>query len=403
LAAEKGVVASLRTVERAVLPHRAALRAEALACVRFETPPGRQLQIDFGERFVMIGGVATKAYVFVATLGHSRRLHVRAFRHERQEAWFFGLESAFATFGGVPEEVPMDNARALVVAHEATSRTVFFNDKLLAFARHWGFSPRACALDRARTKGKTENGVGYVKKNAMAGHSFASWEEFEAHLSRWEREVANARVHGTTEETPMVRFTREEAARLKPLAGRPGFGSLRELTRMVGHDCAIEVDANSYSVPWRLIGERVAVTISAGFVRIRRGSAEVAAHLQAEGRRQRIVDRAHLAGVTVSGPARRAQTPGAEEPPPSLLRPLADYEAVIGGGFRWRAGERTSRRAIGSRPCWRGCSSAASATSSTTSWTRRRAQIFPGARRSRCCASGRSRARTIGASRWRKN
>ena len=249
LAAEKGIVASLRTVERAVLPHRAALRAEALACVRFETPPGRQLQIDFGERFVMIGGVATKAYVFVATLGYSRRLHVRAFRHERQEAWFFGLESAFTTFGGVPEEVLMDNARALVVSHEATSQTVVFNDKLLAFARHWGFSPRACAPYRARTKGKTENGVGYVKKNAMAGRSFASWEEFEAHLSRWEREVANARVHGTTEETPMVRFTREEAARLKPLAGRPGFGSLRELTRMVGHDCAIEVDANSYSVP----------------------------------------------------------------------------------------------------------------------------------------------------------
>jgi transposase len=333
LAAEKGVVASLRTVERAVLPHRAALHAEALACMRFETPPGRQLQIDFGERFVMIGGVATKAYVFVATLGYSRRLHVRAFRHERQEAWFFGLESAFATFGGVPEEVLMDNARALVVSHEATSRTVVFNEKLLAFARHWGFSPRACAPYRARTKGKTENGVGYVKKNAMAGRSFASWEEFEAHLSRWEREVANARVHGTTEETPMARFTREEAARLKPLAGRPGFGSLRELTRMVGHDCAIEVDANSYSVPWRLIGERVAVTVSAGFVRIRHGSAEVAAHLQAEGRRQRIVDRAHLAGVTASRPARRAQAPGAEEPPPSLLRPLADYEAVIGGGF----------------------------------------------------------------------
>jgi transposase len=169
LAAEKGVLASLRTVERAVLPHRAALRAEALACVRFETPPGRQLQIDFGERFVTIGGVATKAYVFVATLGYSRRLHVRAFRHERQEAWFFGLESAFATFGGVPEEVLMDNARALVVSHEATSRTVVFNEKLLAFARHWGFSPRACAPYRARTKGKTENGVGYVKKNAIAG------------------------------------------------------------------------------------------------------------------------------------------------------------------------------------------------------------------------------------------
>jgi transposase len=337
LAAEKGVTASLRTVERAVRPHRAALRAEALACVRFETPPGRQLQIDFGERFVMIGEVATKAFVFVATLGYSRRLHVRAFRHERQESWFCGLESAFSAFGGVPEEVLMDNARALVVSHEATSRTVVFNERLLAFARHWGFSPRACAPYRARTKGKTENGVGYVKKNAIAGRAFADWEAFEAHLTRWEREVANARVHGTTEETPMKRFSLKEAARLKPLGGRAPFGTLRELTRVVGHDCAVEVDANSYSVPWRLIGERVAVTVAAGIVRIRHGACEVATHRQAEGRRQRIVERAHLSGVAGEGPGggavRPVETSTGETPAPSLLRPLADYEALVGGAF----------------------------------------------------------------------
>jgi transposase len=353
LIAEKGIAISLRTLQRAVQPYRQALKAEALACVRFETPPGRQLQIDFGERLVEIGGSRVKAFVFVATLGHSRRLHVRAFRHERQESWFSGLESAFLAFGGVPEEVLMDNPRALVVRHDAASRRVTFNDKLLAFARHWGFRPRACAPYRARTKGKTENGVGYVKKNAIAGHAFASWEAFEAHLARWEREVANARVHGTTGEVPTVRFERDEAHRLKPLGQRPSFGSLRELTRVVGNDCAIEVDTNSYSVPWRLIGERVAVTIAAGQVRIRHGVREVALHAQAQGRRQRVVDRAHLDGVVQGarlrhgeqggrlrddgrdGAVRRqAVEPSSIEPaPPALLRPLAEYEAVAGGRF----------------------------------------------------------------------
>ncbi len=66
----------------------------------------------------------------------SRRCHVRAFRHERQESWFSGLESAFTTFGGVPEEVLMDNPRALVERHDAASRQVTFNDKLIAFAKH---------------------------------------------------------------------------------------------------------------------------------------------------------------------------------------------------------------------------------------------------------------------------
>ena len=104
----------LRTLQRAVAPYRQALRAEALATTRFETPPDRQLQIDFGERLVEIGGAKIKAFVFVATLGHSRRCHVRAFRHERQESWFNGLESAFLAFGGVPEEVLMCRSLDLI-------------------------------------------------------------------------------------------------------------------------------------------------------------------------------------------------------------------------------------------------------------------------------------------------
>jgi transposase len=80
LAAEKGITVSLRTLQRAVQPYRQAHKAEALASVRFETPPDRQLQIDFGERLVEIGGAKIKAFMFVATLGYSRRLHVRACR-----------------------------------------------------------------------------------------------------------------------------------------------------------------------------------------------------------------------------------------------------------------------------------------------------------------------------------
>jgi transposase len=175
LLAEHGMAVSLRTVERAVAHLRREFEAEARATVRFETPPGRQMQIDFGERQVMIAGARVRAFLFVATLGYSRRPHVRAFRHERQDDWFEGMESAFRTFGGVPAEVLLDNARALVERHDAATREVVLNAKLHAFARHWGFRPRACAPYRARTKGKDERGVGYVKSNAIAGRQFASW------------------------------------------------------------------------------------------------------------------------------------------------------------------------------------------------------------------------------------
>jgi transposase len=84
LVAEDGIAVSLRTVERAVAPWRRDLAAAARATVRLETPPGRQLQIDFGERRVEIAGEPVRVHLFVATLGYSRRRYVRAFRHERQ-------------------------------------------------------------------------------------------------------------------------------------------------------------------------------------------------------------------------------------------------------------------------------------------------------------------------------
>jgi len=154
LASEQGIVVSLRTVERAVGHLRQELAAEALATVRFETPPGRQLQIDFGARVVRIGDEMVRAHLFVATLGYSRRNYVHAFRHERQSAWFDGLERAFHHFGGLPGEVLLDNARALVEQRDAATREVTFNERFHAFARYWGVRPVACAPYRARSKGK---------------------------------------------------------------------------------------------------------------------------------------------------------------------------------------------------------------------------------------------------------
>ena len=337
LLAEKGVVVSLRTVERAVAPYRQELEAEARATVRFETRPGKQMQIDFGERLVEIGGVKIKVYLFVATLGFSRRGYVRAFRNERQESWFDGLEGAFAWFGGVTTDVLFDNARALVDRHDRETREVVFNGKLKAFAKHWSFTPKACAPYRARTKGKTENGVGYVKKNAVAGRTFATWGAFEAHLAAWTRDIADTRIHGSTGEPPIERFQREEATALKSVAGMPPFHAARELIRVVQSDCCVEIDTNAYSVPWRLIGESVRVLVTADAVRVNHAGREVAVHERRTGKRERAREAAHFDGV--SGFAARIQ-PIADgialpilPPPGALLRPLAEYEALAGGTF----------------------------------------------------------------------
>jgi transposase len=336
LADEHKITVSLRTVERAVQGLRRELLAEAKATVRFETPPGHQLQIDFGTTAVAIGGETVRVHLFVATLGYSRRNFVVAFRHERQSAWIAGLEAAFGHFGGVPREVLIDNPKTLVTHHDRETREVTFNERFHTFARYWGFRPRACAPCRARTKGKDESGVGYVKKNAIAGRVFTTWEAFEAHLLRWMRTIADVRHHGTIGERPIDRFLAAEASSLQPLNGRPPYHRIRELRRKVQADSTIELDTNHYSVPWRLIGLAVTVEVSEASVRILHAGAEVARHEPASGRRQRVIDARHLEGVVGLYPNRRDPTASGADTPvpePNLLRPLAEYEAVLGGGW----------------------------------------------------------------------
>ena len=119
---ELSIDVSLRTVERAVAPFRRLPTAEAKATVRFERVPGHQLQVDFGELRVPIADERVRVYLFVATLGYSRRCHVEAFRRERQSSWFRGLEGTFRHFGGVTNEVLIDNPRALPGSRRLTDQ-----------------------------------------------------------------------------------------------------------------------------------------------------------------------------------------------------------------------------------------------------------------------------------------
>jgi transposase len=335
---ELGLQVSLRTVQRAVQSLRRELRAQGVATVRYETAPGHQLQIDFGSTAVTVADEPLRVHLFVATLGYSRRCYAHAFLHERQSAWLQGLEGAFRHFGGVPYEVLVDNARALVDEHDVRTREVKFNDRFHAFCRYWGVTPRACAPYRARTKGKDERGVGYVKRNAIAGHRFDSTEALQAHLQRWMREVADTRVHGTTGEPPLQRFERAEAAALRPLAAKAPFLQLRELTRRVHTDACIELDTNRYSVPWKLIGETVTVIVSERQVRVLYAGQDVACHAQSPLRRSSVIERAHLTGIVgahSAGVSWLPRTPALQPSSvaPELLRPLEQYEAMLGGGW----------------------------------------------------------------------
>lgn len=322
LLAELGIDAPLRTVQRALTPQREEARAKALATVRFETAPGHQMQIDFGEKQVVIAGEAVKVYLFVAVLGYSRRIFVRASLSQKQDDWREGLASAFRHFGGVPQRLLIDNPKAMVIGREDGHAVL--HPAFAAFCKDWGVAVTACQPYRARTKGKTERGVGYVKHNGLAGRAFASFAELDAHLVRWTVE-ADQRIHGTTHERPIDRFERDERATLGPLPARPLPVRERQVDRKVAADCFVDVDRVRYSVPHRLVRRSVEVLVGETEVRVYHGGEVVAVHERCREPFKRIMNPAHFDGLW-----KRCE---AIVEPPAVLAPhgrsLDDYGAIV--------------------------------------------------------------------------
>jgi transposase len=322
----RGLALGYSTLARVVAPWRAELAAAAAVTLRYETPPGRQLQVDFGELRVLVAGVLTVVHLAVLTLGYSRRCFVRAFLAERQEHWLAALEDGFRHFGGVPRELLVDNARALVRARDATTGQVHFTEAFLAFCRLHGTTPRACWPFRARTKGKVESGVKYVKRNALAGQTFASFAALEAHLAAWLRDVADVRVHGTTHERPCDRFVVEQAA-LQPVKVVAAVMPARR--RKVAADCLVDVDTNRYSVPHRYVGRHVDVVLQDGEVRIQCDGLEIARHVVLRARYRTTLVPAHTEGLW----PQRTQ-PATAVHHDTFDAPLAVYEALATGAAR---------------------------------------------------------------------
>jgi hypothetical protein len=151
------------------------------------------------------------------------------------------------------------------------------------------------------------------------------------------REVADVRVHGTTGEPPIERFERDECATLRPLQAKAPFLQVRELARRVHTDACIELDTNRYSVPWKLIGESVTVVVAERQVRVLYAGQEVACHAQSPLRRTTVIERTHLIGIVGAHLAGVSWLAKAAPPPPAvpaeLLRPLQEYERVLGGAW----------------------------------------------------------------------
>ena len=194
--------------------------------VRFETLPGKQMQVDFTT--IRRGKSPLKA--FVATLGYSRATYVRFFDHERSEAWIEGMIGAFEFFGGVPIDLLFDNAKAILIERDVYGQGLHrWNNQLLALAEGYGFNPKVCRPYRAQTKGKVERFNRYLKDSFVtplvaslktAGLTL-DVATANAYIGPWLTQKANQRLHATTKAIPNERLIEEQKI-LLPLPIRDG-------------------------------------------------------------------------------------------------------------------------------------------------------------------------------------
>lgn len=196
-------------------------KSEAEPVVRFETPPGKQMQADF--TYVRRGRDPLLA--FVATMGYSRATFVKFIACSGEDATTLcaGLCEAFDYFGGVPEHVLFDNTKAVVIERDAYGQGLHrWNSQLLELAQACGFTPRLCRPYRAKTKGKVERFNSYLKGSFVVPLSATLQANglrldvslANLHVRRWLDEVANVRVHATTKAVPAQRLAEERAVML---------------------------------------------------------------------------------------------------------------------------------------------------------------------------------------------
>ena len=253
LAVEHGFTGGYDSVKRFV---RQLGHSRPLPMRRMECAAGEEAQVDFGSGAPVVGadGKRRKTYVFRIVLSHSRKAYSEATFRQTTEDFIGCLENAFASFGGLPKVLVIDNLRAAVKHPDWFDPELV--PKLRSFCQHYGIVILPTKPYMPRHKGKVEAGVKYVQSNALKARKFGSLQEQNGHLARWEATVADTRIHGTTRQHVGKVFREVERRALLPLP-RERFPCFQEAPRKVSRDGHIEVAKAYYSAPPEYLGRTV--------------------------------------------------------------------------------------------------------------------------------------------------
>ena len=311
--------------------------AYVVAVRRFETPPGKQAQVDWGHLgSITEGSLERQLWGFTMTLGYSRRMMAEAATDQKLGTLLGMHEAAFQELGGVPEEILYDRMKTVWTGTDERGE-IIWNAVFLDFARYWGFRPRLCRPYRAQTKGKIESGVKYVRRNflcGLLGREPKNQADFNAELRQWIAEVANQRVHGTTHEQVLIRWD-EDRVNLQPVNGRTSYPYRDDEQRKVARDAYVSWQGSRYSVPWQYAGKEVWVRAQGYEVEVRYGAERIALHAPAEKRHQVVTQREHHQGIPLGNRRTGKTLIHIQQSAPMVeQRPLDVYESLAAGGER---------------------------------------------------------------------
>lgn len=221
-----------------------------------ETPPGKQMQLDFGEEKIAGGG---KEYIFATLLSHSRARYVNT-----QEHLFTTLEviahllDSFTYFGGIPEEIVIDQDRTIVV--NENHGDVLLTKEFETFRQEQGFEFYVCRKADPETKGKVENLVKFVKSSFFSARTFESHSQVAESLNLWLERTANGRICQSTGRIPAVAM-QEEKPYLMPLKDSIFCkDDILNFERRIADKCSlVSIGSNKYSVPVEYSGKEMLI------------------------------------------------------------------------------------------------------------------------------------------------
>lgn len=316
-----------------------------LAYVRFETEPGLQAQVDWGDYQIENpdGSISTK-YMFLMILGYSRAKYIEFVDQCSLETFMDCHIHAFHYLQGVPAEILYDNMKQVVIGRNKGKAV--FNNEFFHFAHHYSFTPKACPPYSPWVKGKSERPMGYVRQRFWRGYVYTGMEKLNRDAQKWLDETANTRRHGTHGQLIIERW-QQEIPLLGPLPTKDYDTSIK-VFRKVYKDCQISYNGNRYLVPYKMVGKKVMLKIKHQRISIYDDNVLLASYQEAQGKNKFVGNRLFYDQLMrdqeqakrkygkSKGKATRGLTSGSLFPEVDQ-RPLAEYEQYAKGGVSWNS------------------------------------------------------------------